>query len=368
VTAARETNDIQVPDDPILLERMMEDLKHCDDLYKPTNYWSYYEKLIMPELKHQGLEDFRRRCDSMLEPFCGIDLLLKGRIRVKGTFRGVHRINTLLNRLVNGLPFLVMELSGGVPLWITPYFYWHVKEKFDKIGLALSQCPASRFGNPEDLQEIDGGLWSTMHLQYCALFADAARYIGFKPDSVVCELGAGMGRNIEVMAHLFKEATFLIFDIPPQLYVSNQYLQKVFGSRVLPYSEAISLTPDKEGKIAGSIRGRIIILPSWRMPDWSGTKVDIFWNSASFQEMEPDVVSNYLRLVCNMKPEWIYINARPKGCSWGEWKPGKGGTKTPVLEEHYIQALRDRYSLQTAYPSDFFMRTKDYESYVFRRQ
>ncbi|EMM79683.1 sugar O-methyltransferase domain protein [Leptospira interrogans str. 2006001854] len=26
-------------------------------------------------------------------------------------------------------------------------------------------------------------------------------------------------------------------------------------------------------------------------------KIDLFWNAASFQEMEPDVVSNYLTIV-----------------------------------------------------------------------
>src|SRR3989442_5199530 len=134
------------------------------------------------------------------------------------------------------------------------------------------------------------------------MFADALWPMPLSQDAVMVELGAGLGRNIEVVAHLFPHATLLLFDIPPQLYVSHQYLASVFSNRVIGYDEAVSIAP--ECMIPDHARGKIVILPTCRLPNWAGVHVDLFWNSASFQEIEPHVVAKYLRLGVEMSPLW----------------------------------------------------------------
>ncbi len=359
--------EYQVPDDMDLLEQMMEDLERCDEFYRPTSYWIHLQKSFLPELRGKGLGDFRRRKGSVLSSFGATDLLIDGILAIKPSFRGAKRLTAFLNAFIDWFPLLELEIPAMNPLWLTSYFYRHVKSKYEAIGLELRRCPTSKFGNPEDLETIGNGVWSTIHLQYCSMFADAAKHIGFKPDGVFCELGAGLGRNVEIIGQVFENTTALVFDIPPQLYVANQYLQTIFGSRVISYREAISLIPPKDGSIPKGLVGKIIVLPTWRMPDWSNTKIDVFWNSASFQEMEPDVVSNYLSRVASMCPEWIFINALPMGNYWGEWKPGRGGTEAPVMESCYMETLQALYSLHCMYHTDYFLRTNDYRSYIFRR-
>ncbi len=227
--------------------------------------------------------------------------------------------------------------------------------------------PDNARGEPRRHSVDRHGAWSMAHLQYCSMLADAARYIVFKPDSILCELGPGLGRNVEIIARLFADATVLLFDIPPQLYVANQYLTAVFGPRVVPYRRAVSIVPDPAGELPESVKGKIIILPSWRMPAWASTRIDVFWNSASFHEMEPDVVRNYLKLVVEMRARWIYINAMPGGNYWGEWKPGSGGTKERVLDAYYVEALAGSYVLAHTYDTDYFLSRRDHRSYVFER-
>ena len=355
----------QVADDPALLSEMMDDLRAGDERYRPTNYWTYYQKRFLPELHKYGLKNFRRRKNSVLNAFAATDRMYRPRVKLKRLFRGSERISRIIDKIMFGrnpvLDLFVPDLPLGS---ITSWLHGYARRRFDLIGLNLAGCPTSQYGNPEDSTAINGKPWSTMHLQYCVIFADAARFIRFKPDSVICELGTGMGRNIEVMAHLFDNATFLMFDIPPQLYVAHQYLQKVFGSRVIGYREAKALQPDSPGAME-YIRGKIVMLPTWRMPSWASTKIDIFWNCASFQEMEPDVVANYLKLVVRMRPDWIYINAMPKGINWEDWKPASGGTKAPVTEDSYAEALRGHYAVRHTYDTDYFFRANEYRSYVF---
>ena len=360
-------NVLQVSDDFNLLEKMMADIERCDEKYRPTNYWAFYQKFFLPELRKKGLTDFRRRKGTILNSFGATDHLVGIRVNVKFSQRISHALTLLLdyiNKHIKVLSFDITELHIGS---VGPYFYFYTKEKFEKLGLDITKCPASPFGNPEDLFEIDGSFYTTMHLQYCSMFADAARYIELRPEMVFCELGSGLGRGIEVAVHLFKKATFFIYDIPPQLYVANQYLTAVFGDRVIGYRDAVKLQPKSDGTIAEAIKGKIIIQPTWRMPDWANTKIDVFWNSASFQEMEPDIVKNYLSLVTSMSAGWIYINALPEGNYWGEWKPCRGGTKERVLEKHYADALKEFYRLEHSYGTDYFLRIRDYRSYIFKR-
>lgn len=361
----REDNSLQVRNDITLLNQMISELEQGGELYKPTNYWKTYEKIFLPELRKQGLHDFRRRRYSVLDSFGATDTLIRGAVAPKIKFTGY--LSKILNKILWGNPFFPLTtLTSGDPQWITEYFYNHVQKKFSSIGLDLTACPTSRFGNPEDSTVIGSNVWSFNHLNYCSMVADAAQHIKFHQDMVICELGPGMGRNIEILAHLFPSATFLLIDIPPQLYVANQYLEAVFGERVIPYREAIKLDPDS-GSCAATIKGKIVLLPSWLMPKWSNTKIDLFWNCASFQEMEPSVVKNYLNLVKKMTPHYIYINALPVGNYWGEWQPGRGGTKERVLGRYYHEYLQDQFQLVVEYDTEYFLRVNDHKSYIFKK-
>lgn len=353
----------QVRDDLPLLAEMMDARFKCDPLYQPTLYWTVGERTFVRELQRVGLKDFRRRKGSTLSSFGAVDLAIKGTVRFDPPiqFRGLGIINRALLWSVQIFEKCHVTFNANIvhdPTEITKYFYRIVKDKYENMSLDIQKCPASLYGNPEDLIEMGATFWSLAHLQYCSMFIDAAQHMTFGSDMVFCELGSGLGRNVEVLAQLFPKATLFLFDIPPQLYVAHQYLSEVFGNRMIKYSEAVLLKPASNKNIPDYVKGKIVLLPSWFMPIWSGVQMDIFWNSASFQEMEPNVVVNYLRLVKMMNPTWIYINALPQG---------KNGTKIPISDRYYTESLGSLYYLSCSYETDYFLRSQGYMSYVFKR-
>jgi len=359
-------NNYQVKDDLPLLERMMDGLKNAGDLYRPTNYWSHYEKYSMQEIRSKGLHNFRGRRNSRMCTFSASDLCIHPRLRVPGEFPkfGANFALSMLTELLEKLDLLI--INDFPPQDPTKYYYRIVKSKFEKVSQNLDKCPTSPYGGPEDMVMINGKPWSVAHLHACSMWADSAAHIPYKDGMVFCELGAGMGRVEEVMAQLFPSSTLLIFDIAPQLYVSQQYLTSVFGQKVIGYDEAIKIVPE-QGSIPEKIKGKIVILPNWKMPEWEKSKIDIFWNSASFSEMEPNVVRNYLGHVKNMSPEYIFINALSGGNYWGEWKPGQGGTKEKINDEDYIEPLKGTYSLTAEYVTDYYLRENNYKSFIFKK-
>ena len=270
----------QVDDDLILLERMMEELSKANEFYKPTNYWENYCKKFLPELRVKGLKNFRRRERSILNSFGATDIRIKGRIIVNKKFRGSNRVANILTNLINRsrlFSFGFNDFFWSDSSDIVEYFYYYVKSKFDKLGFDLNKAHTTFYGNPEDLIEINNNYWTTAHLLYCSMFADAARFIPFNNSMFFCELGAGLGRNIEILSRLYDKATFILIDIPPQLYVANQYLKKIYNEKVLDYEKSIYLNPLHKDTI-NKIKGKIVILPSWKLPEWSSLNLDIFWS------------------------------------------------------------------------------------------
>jgi putative sugar O-methyltransferase len=56
----------------------------------------------------------------------------------------------------------------------------------------------------------------------------------------------------------------------------------------------------------------IFVFGNWKLPELKDFSYDLFWNSASFQEMEPDVVLNYLSYVNRQTKKYVFLNEMMK--------------------------------------------------------
>ena len=362
----------QVLHEPELFEQLLRLEGEANDLYRPTNYWDSYAQHFLPELRRYGLHDFRRRTHSVLGSFGASDLtpvssvdwtlpVLRSIDRLTRV-RFVSRLAGALRRGIERLIARAAVLPASFESTMT-YFHSQVAKKFERLGMSLDVLGTDRIGNPQGIVNINGSLWSWNHLNCASLLADALREIPLGELNTIVELGTGLGRNVQMLARLRPDATIFCFDIMPQVYVANQYLKTAMPDRVLPIEQGIDLTPSEED--IARARGKLVILPAWKMPEFRNLEIDLFWNTASFQEMEPHVVRNYLALVKDMKPRWISIHALPGGNYWGEWRPGRGGTKRPVTSSIYLDALAPEYICASDEPADYFLRALDYRAWVF---
>lgn len=357
----------QVEDDPALLERILENTANADPLYRPTNYWEVYSKTFVPELRKIGLHDFRSRKYGILRSFGAADIFPRPVVHVRLP-RGGGLLGRLLTKAFEVLPFVSLNIEGIIPEEIPIYFYNILKKDFEKKGLDISRCQSNRIGNPSGVIEIGGEIWTLNQLANCRVFIDALDNFEMPEDGIICELGPGLGRNVEIMASLYPNATFLMFDIPPQIYVVNQYMKKRFPKRLVSYEDAMKIKVGGSTKLADELKGKIVILPAMKLPEWSSIFSDLFWNSSSFQEMESDVISNYLRLVSKMNTATIFIDAAPGGNYWGEWSSGQGGIKSKLSDSIFMDELGGKYDLKSKFFTDVFNEKQGNLSYVFVRR
>jgi len=206
-----------------------------------------------------------------------------------------------------------------------------VKESF-AVPEPLEKLSGSLAGNPEDTISIDGRNYTFTLLYYYLRYAYTARFFPYSNAPVIVELGSGSGRQAEIIAKLHPQACIVLFDLAPQLYVCHQYLKAVFGGAIVDYRESREL-PRLE-----AVPGRIYLLGTAQFPRIAEfPRVDLFWNAASMQEMEPRVVENYLSIV-RVTASAVYLMEHMGGKEKAQ-KAGDAGVLEQVTLEHYKRGL-----------------------------
>jgi putative sugar O-methyltransferase len=322
---------LQVADDLPLLDAMLEDLGAADPIYQPTNYWSAYVEPIVAVLR-EGLRDFRRRGE--LATFGATDPVPEYTFRFSGT---AGRANAQLqDALVANQPIL----TNGVRLLDI------VENAYVRCLFAAAAAPhvatidrlsVSRAGNPFGFRVLDQFL-TFPTFGYYMRYAFVAAQIDFANIETVVELGSGGGRQAEVLSKLHPHLAVVQLDLAPHLYVAEQYLKTALPGRVVSY---------RENRERGSVQpeaGKVTMLGNFRIGDVEAAGRTLFWNAASFGEMEPTVVEHYAA-AASAYSHWLFLHQCFTGKEQGQ--VGAGGVLTPVRMEHYEQFFGDHERVAT---------------------
>lgn len=173
--------------------------------------------------------------------------------------------------------------------------------------------------------------------------------IGFEKDDkvVFCELGAGYGRLADVVLRAMPNATYMIFDLPESLLLSQHYLTALH-----PQAKA-ALYPDSEGVVgsAAAIRAhRLVFALPHQMKLVESGVVDAFVNIYSFMEMSREQIETYFGLIEKLQPSALYlkqhkreVNIYTSSLNTGANYPVRPGWRkvfegTSTLFEHVFEA------------------------------
>jgi putative sugar O-methyltransferase len=200
----------------------------------------------------------------------------------------------------------------------------------------ITQIGDSGLGAPNIIMTINGKKYTIHFLRYFLQYLYLTKFIDFQTLSGIVEIGGGYGGLAEVILKFNPHIIYVDIDIPPQTYIAQQYLDACFSGKVFGYTDV-----KRDIEILGDLRTQIhagkqvFVLCPWQLPFLRG-EYDLFVSSASFQEMEPEIVENYARYLKHLSMRYGYIRAMPEGTSVAK-KPGEPGTLAPVTKDHYIR-------------------------------
>lgn len=298
VTAAAEAAlDKKVEDDPrwvAMNSRVLEEIAGCDAAYRPTNFWGPALDQLLGDWNSMGLSTFKRwpRAGFWFLPLYGNGF---SNLTIRQTFRRAKNVNPSARK-----QYVTAALNGSL----------QAHRDFDaaRLGWDQTRWPAdldgfgeSRVGEPWQHYRLASGRtdvgFGRAYLNYMLVLAGLSRHVDTPPRSFL-ELGGGFGALGEFVMARDPEARYVNLDIPPLVTLSSYYLTELFGDdRVLTYGPEVPSTGHIEVP-------RSACLPNWRIEDIKGP-FDVFVNTYSFQEMEPDVVENYADKVAALGVEYV---------------------------------------------------------------
>ncbi|OGO53529.1 MAG: hypothetical protein A2Z32_08665 [Chloroflexi bacterium RBG_16_69_14] len=320
-----------------LTKRTLAGIETCEPIYRPTNFWGPGVARLLDDLDQEGLKRFKSwpRAAIWFYPTYGKPF---GSAAMKQMFDFARSVNPLVEE-----PWFRATLSGG----------HQARRDFDAVRLVWDQARwpfdletlgESKVGKPpQHFHLIEGDReagWTRPYLNYLLCLAALSRHVSGPPRSFL-EIGGGYGVLGEIVLSRDPDGRYVNVDLPPLTTVSSYYLDALFGDRITVYDDAIDDTGPVE--LSGSAS-----LPNWRIGDIAGP-FDVFVNSFSFQEMEPDVVERYISDVAAKEVDWVVsLNSKT-----GKRKATEGdevGVIEPVTSDRIVALFEARgYDLVARY-------------------
>jgi len=335
-----------------LLKRMLSDMEQADRLFQPTNFWRQCSRRLIADLEQNGIERFRAQ-PAPLSYFVptyvfgalAADPERYGRLaqELKSVLEDDAKGRMAIDEFLEGRP----QASADYRTWIASY---RDRRPFTR------DVSESRVGEPVGQFEFDGRRYSRSMMNYLLGLEFAKRHLEDIPVTTVLEIGGGFGTLGEILLSDRRNETFYIdVDIPPTALFSTYYLRQLFGDdRVVDFEggrENAQIHIDDLRREASAA-----VLCSWQLPQLRG-KVDLFVNFISFQEMEPEVVENYLGHVRRLEARHVLLRNLREGKQIAR-VTGDLGVETATLAADYDRFLTG-YDLVAVNVLPFGYRTVD---------
>ncbi|MCE9633410.1 MAG: putative sugar O-methyltransferase [Methylophilales bacterium] len=335
----------QLQDAPELLEQMIQDQISAPLIYHASACWEREANFTIQFLRENGLHDLRSKTGCLplqgfgaTDPppmYYAIDVINKTADLSPDL---VNAFSSLLNRWQQipqypGLPFGISLLDLCESAFRLTSLYGRVNGATPLENLEISMA-----GTPAYAFSVWGKNYTEIFLRYYMRYAYCCQFIDFNKVDTIIEIGAGAGKFAEVLKKAHPHLSFYLLEISPQSYICHQYLKGVFGDdAILNYSDL------RDSKNIEVPQGKFAVLGNWQVEHIKPQGRVLFVNTASFQEMEPNIVENYLKFVIPHAQAMYLLQSTtgiPKKINENDY-----GAVEPVVMAHYKAFLEDKFEM-----------------------
>ncbi len=306
---------MKIKHEPDELKAMLNDLSLYKGILGPGPYWIHNQKSTIDWLLNNDLNFFFQydRINKSLSNFGG-GSRWRSATEIEKEIQNLNKnkIFYLLQKfrirpLVDLYKIKLRDLSREKYIQKLLGHYLILFYKSRDIENELTNISSSGIGNPSDTLDINGNIYTSKFLDEFLKYLEIKKHVDFASIENFLEIGPGVGTFSEVIAKLFPKLKLYLVDIPPQLYLTQQYLSSVFPNQVASYEEI-----KKNPKILNSAEYRIFILAPWQVDLLKFDKLDFAFNQVSFSEMKKETVGSYLSYLSQWNTQIVNIRAVDK--------------------------------------------------------
>ncbi|WP_108944058.1 putative sugar O-methyltransferase [Shewanella halifaxensis] len=315
------------------IEQIISDMHNVESCYKPSHFWQLGAERLQQDLHERGISQFRSFASAL--DFFVPTYRFSGWINYPGIYQDLLDKNMDIlaghdKAMLNMQAFLSGRMQAE-----SDYRVYRASENEDYPQ--TSHFSESSVGMPIEQFEFDGRTFSRSSLNYLMGINFLKQYLNGEAIRNVLEIGGGFGTLGEILLSTSaNDCFYLNVDIPPTCIFSSYYLKEVVGHNlVADYSDSKKLNSLNISKMRETLKAMVIC--PWQLEEVEG-EIDLFVNFISFQEMEPDIVENYLSEVDRLKSRFVLLRNLREGKQIST-SPNHLGVKTPITGENYDQFL-----------------------------
>jgi putative sugar O-methyltransferase len=313
-----------------MLDLALTKMKSQNPIFQPTVFWASASERISQELTQMGIAQFHRipTATSYFVPNYSGPAGGLSHAQAEMLTLALHDKHPNSSKAHQALKHFI----SGKQAALADYRVLLASDRPKQLPL-LQTFSENEYGQPLEQFVWDGQRYSRSSLNYLLGLCFLKAHLGEDVPRTVLEIGGGFGTLGEIWAQSnIPGWKYIDIDIPPTQCVADHYLKAVLGrDQVTSFDDVTG-----EHDIPIEHLRPASVLCSWQIEQLQG-EVDLFVNFISFQEMEPEVVANYLRHVDRLKARWVLLRNMREGKQIQ--KDRHVGVKTPIRSDDYVQML-----------------------------
>ena len=291
------------------LSYMMDTFKKAPQIYQASLFWQKLNEMHVEQLQRYGYENFKRtlnlRYFNFLPAPMNVQVMNLVRYWIAHPtfliFKTRYSDNDI-SKYRDGIRSSLLRLYVPTLYKLFTSMQWWYTKGVDKENL-LGRIEEPLEGNPFRIYHKD----RLISQDVCNSILDYYSIMNQMPSSFkdtlsIAELGAGYGRDAFVFLKVMK-CKYVIFDIPPALYVAQRYLSSIFpGLRIFKFRDFDSyddIKPEYEkADLCFFTPNQMELLPK--------PQFDLFINISSLHEMTMEQIKNYFSLINEYTRGYFY--------------------------------------------------------------
>lgn len=307
------------------LVKMLDELKTLPRLYRPSQTWQDLNVFHNEQLSRYGLNNLKRSVNRTYFNWGVFGFFLQ---HLPFTFSEIIRGN--LRPIINSKylekgsaskKYNELEIGGKYIYGVFVAYLYDFVSRIDKLKL-LKKISEPSFGSPVLVgyreRSISQDLCNSIHEFY-----SITKEIDLNKKSEIAEIGAGYGRLAYVFLETLPKANYCIIDIPPALYVAQEYLRKIFPREKFFFFRHF----DNFKKVEKDFReARIKFLMPHQVKYLPKDFFNIIINISSLHEMRTDQIIDYIKQADRLCSGYVYLK---------QWRQAKRKDNNFIRENEY---------------------------------
>ena len=326
-----------------VIQEMFDCLANNGGVYLPSRFWQELNTRNIQQLESSGLQNIKRTVAQNY--FTWVVGLRNDQFRFLALRMKWGDWPKVLSRLPTYEPSTGLSRTRFLELCIFSRMLWIFAERFDKHHL-LQKIPEPEFGNPFPVFYQDRLISQDIANSILELYSILEPLpLAFTARITICELGAGYGRNAFVFLKAFPKCRYIIVDIPPALYISQEYLATMFPDRKImrfrPFKDFSEIKDEFE-------QADVIFLLPHQAEQLAEKSIDLFINISSLHEMTREQITAYFTLINKLTCGHFYLK------QWKKFKNATDGITIAEADYPYRDSWQKIFSRTARAQPNFF--------------